>query len=87
MNLSDEDIVKILKIVEESEFDSLHLECNDLVLRVSKTRNAWQPGSMQQVFTMAPVAIASPSLKAEEELVQPEKITSYSSTQAAKPTE
>ena len=36
MNLTDEDIIKILKLVEQSKFDSLHLEYGDLKLTVGK---------------------------------------------------
>jgi len=45
MNLTDEDIDKILKIVEESKFDSLCLEYGDLKLTVGKGVNPFgQPG-------------------------------------------
>lgn len=37
MNLTDEDVLKILKLVEESDFDSLQLEYGDLKLLVSKS--------------------------------------------------
>jgi len=36
MNLTDEDIIKILKIVEQSKFDSMVLEYGDLKLAVGK---------------------------------------------------
>ena len=40
MNLTDEDIIEILKLVEQSKFDSLHLEygSNDHIVRLAECR-------------------------------------------------
>ncbi len=39
MNLTDDDIDKIIKIVEESKFDSLYLEYGELKLTIGKSGN------------------------------------------------
>lgn len=36
MHLNDDDVIKILKIIEESEFVSMQLEYGDLKLKVFK---------------------------------------------------
>lgn len=59
MNLTDEDVVKIIKLVEESNFDSLQLECGDLKLTVSKSGYApGQPVLGQPVPSAATVSSA-----------------------------
>ena len=39
MDLTEDEVVQILKWVEESKFDEFNLEVDDLKLRVSKTGN------------------------------------------------
>ena len=60
MNLTDEDIVKILKIVEESNFDSLYLEYGELKLTVGKSGRAFGQPMPGQAVSSAGAAESSP---------------------------
>ncbi|MDP2619993.1 MAG: biotin/lipoyl-containing protein [Hyphomicrobiales bacterium] len=63
MNLTDDDVLKILKLFEESHFDTLQLEYGDLKLAVSKggyASGGFVPGHPE------PLAASSPSPPAGE---------------------
>lgn len=57
MHLNDDDVIKILKIIEESEFVSMQLEYGDLKLKVFKNGYfSGQPVSEQQQAPLAEAA-------------------------------
>ena len=64
MNLTEEDVVKILKIIEESDFDSLQLEWGELKLTVGKNGCA-PPLGVQSVLLPGTAALKPTEIKNE----------------------
>ncbi len=72
MHLTDDDVIKILKLIEESQFSSLELEYGDLKLKVFKNGNfpgqlaSEQQQSPQKEATAAVVAGGAPGPASEQ---------------------
>ena len=46
MSLTDEDVREILRLIDESDLDELHIETEDFVLHVSKGAGGDEPLSL-----------------------------------------
>lgn len=65
MELSEDDVLHILKLIDESKFDYFQLEVGELKITVSKgdpipLGNSAQPGTMSAVPAAAPAAAPKP---------------------------
>lgn len=80
MTLSEKDVLHILRLVEESSFDSLQLEYGDIKLAVSKSGDFAQQGAQApaQVVVDTPVDLPTPaaqqSTEKQDQSTAPENI-------------
>ncbi len=82
MELTEEEVLQILKILDESDFDQLHLEVGDLKLSVSKNGPL---GCMQEQPSVAVPLAAAVSARSEPSMPAPAPAASGAGVVAAKP--
>ena len=82
MELTEEEVLQILKILDESDFDQLHLEVGDLKLSVSKSGPL---GCMPEQPSLAVPLAEAVSARSESSMPAPAPAASGAGVVAAKP--
>jgi len=87
MTLSEKDVLHILRLVEESSFDSLQLEYGDIKLAVSKSGNfapqvAQAPAQVVADTPVAPTPAVEQSTEKQDQSPAPENVAPQASATA-----
>ena len=85
MAIEQDDVIKIIKLMDESDFDELHLEMGDLKLSIAKSGTGGLSPAKEPV-SLSPVEPKSPTTASAAKAAQtPSRAESTSTGKAAQP--